>query len=100
MIEKGKLTPVNNTHHYNPADNYYLSYNKYNEFFGVPPKERITNFGNEEQYIRLSYQEIVKLFLRDNHNSGYYVRDTDLKVPFDWVRTNYKTVADKLNFIS
>jgi len=100
MIEKGKLTPINNTHHYNPADNYYLSYNKYNEFFGAPSKERITKFGDEEQYVRLSYQEIVKLFLHSNYNSGYYVRDTNLKVPFDWVRTDYNTIANRLKFVS
>lgn len=102
-VEKGKLTPVisdtSSKHHYNPANHYYLTFNKYTEFFGVPPKERIVELDNEK-YIRLSYQEIVKLFLKDNYENGYYIRDTNLKVPFDWVRTNYEVINNSLNFVS
>ena len=46
------------------------------------------------------YLCVVQLFLKDNYANGYYVRDTNLKVPFDWVRTNYDVINNNLKFAS
>lgn len=105
-IHQDQLTAIEddtNKHHYNAANNYYLTYSKYQDYFGTPPEERVVTLEDNNttsQYVRLSYQEIVKIFLSQNYNvgAGYYIRDTDLKVPFDWVRVNYTTISNKLNF--
>ena len=106
------LTPIDTTHFYNPAHLYYLTKDKYITFFGQPLKEKVTTLeikrgSNYEDVdmVRLSRQEIIKIFLSQNYkdsqnNLKYYIRDTDLKVPFDWVRTNYETISSRLAFHS
>lgn len=85
-------TNIEDGHVYNPANLYYLTLAKYIEFFGNPIQDRvITKDGSG--YVRLSRQEVIKIFLNqeltNNSEKKYYLRDTNLKVPFEWVRANY-----------
>lgn len=107
-IVGGNLYDVGTNHHYNAANLYYLAYNKYRDFFGEPLKEKIIEVDKEINnrtehliLVRLSRQEVIKIFLSQTYSShDYYIRDTNLKVPFDWVRTNFDVIDSRLTFHS
>jgi len=96
QIAAGELRTIESTGHvYNPNNLYYLTLTQYEDYFGSPIEDRILNIGDTD-YVRLSRQEIVKIFLsqkvaQDPQEEFFYVRDTELKVPFEWVRTDFNT---------
>ena len=101
-IVGGSCVPVENNHIYNAANLYYLTKTKYQSYFGEPRKDKLLDIsiqGVSTTCVRLSRQEIIKLFLK-NHQNQYYVRDTKIKVPFEWVRTNLEAIKETVSVLS
>ena len=115
QIQKAVFTPVSNSHKYNPADVYYVLKSYYLSYFcnNNPTTEQselikdrtLTKKIDENtsiDYVRLTRQEIIKIFLEQRYISNsnvseYYIRDKNLKVPFEWVRTNWSTIKSIVN---
>ena len=96
LITAGSMTNIKNGHIYNPANTYYLRQDVYTTYFGTPLDDRIIELNNGS-FIKLTKQEIIKIFLsQQTLNRQYYLKDTELKVPFEWVRTNYHVIKNRL----
>lgn len=102
-VKEGSITPVEASgHKYNATNSYYYKATAYPTRFGrsVPEARRCT-FGTVD-YVRLTYKEVIQLFVyqqtadNEDHEPLFYLRDTDLKVPFEWVRTNLSTITDAM----
>lgn len=108
-------TPLTSQKAYNPHNTYLWKLDtddsSFYETFGEKNwhKEDLVTI-NGEQYVKLKYSHIVKWFLK-NHahlwdfqnstyrqpNQEYYIRDTQTKVPLEWVRCNEGTLRQAFN---
>ena len=99
QVVANNLQPINSNHQYNGKNDYYILREYYQLFFLRTDEETakeqiITKDGKE--YVKLSVPEIKKFFV-NQHIDEYYIRDTETKVPFDWVRCNLETVKKAMN---
>lgn len=101
-INADSFNAVQPQHRLNIGDTYYLKRTEYLTYFNINTddeakmeviEDRTIKVDNV-QYVRLTRQEIIKIFLAQHSSSNeYYIRDTQLKVPFEWVRTNWSVIC-------
>lgn len=104
-IKADSFNAVQSQHRFNIEDTYYLKRTEYLTYFNIDTNDEAKMEIIEDrtikvdniQYVRLTRQEIIKIFLEQHNSSNeYYIRDTQLKVPFEWVRTNWSVICDSI----